>query len=299
MFRWLHPTTSEAYTNWCTLTGARATNYGSRIDYIFADAGLIPSIHSCSILADVEGSDHCPVRAEFNVGVLAARKCPSLCTKYLPQFAGRQQTLATFFRKGNELQHEHHSLSGCTSQSVESVDSSPELLACKITQSELSDCGLQSVKRCAETNVADVSENCESSRGVLNKRMKVTSTNKQKSLLTFIGRHSVPDSKKPTTRKPQISSATNKVSADAWENASQLLDVRLRSDETATRWKTLLKGPPTAPLCRGHQEPCVLRTVKKEGPNKGKQFWVCCKPEGPKNHAQARCDHFVWVSNKS
>ncbi|KZS99267.1 prokaryotic type I DNA topoisomerase [Sistotremastrum niveocremeum HHB9708] len=32
----------------------------------------------------------------------------------------------------------------------------------------------------------------------------------------------------------------------------------------------------------------VMRTVNKEGPNKGRHFWVC------PNSEKARCDHFVW-----
>ena len=64
---------------------------------------------------------------------------------------------------------------------------------------------------------------------------------------------------------------------------------------SAQAWKQLLKGPPTAPLCKGHNEPCLLRTVKKDGPNKGKQFFVCNRPEGHSSNPQARCDYFVWV----
>lgn len=42
-----------------------------------------------------------------------------------------------------------------------------------------------------------------------------------------------------------------------------------------------------APKCT-HQLRCVLRTVNKEGRNKGKQFYVCGKPRA------AQCDFFMW-----
>jgi len=40
-------------------------------------------------------------------------------------------------------------------------------------------------------------------------------------------------------------------------------------------WKKVLKGPEPPPLCTGHNEPCVKRTVKKEGFNLGRQFYCC------------------------
>ncbi|KAF0699846.1 Aste57867_9622 [Aphanomyces stellatus] len=51
-------------------------------------------------------------------------------------------------------------------------------------------------------------------------------------------------------------------------------------------------GPPSAdtpaPLCPGHQLPCVSRTTRKEGPNKGRFFFVCPRPQGE------QCDFFEW-----
>lgn len=63
-------------------------------------------------------------------------------------------------------------------------------------------------------------------------------------------------------------------------------------------WKAIFKPKPKAPppLCKGHDEPCVLRKVKKAGPNKDREFWVCARPVGGKNDPQARCDYFKWAS---
>lgn len=33
------------------------------------------------------------------------------------------------------------------------------------------------------------------------------------------------------------------------------------------------------PLCKGHNEPCVSRIVKKAGPNLGRRFYVCSRAE--------------------
>ncbi|PRP83566.1 DNA topoisomerase 3-alpha-like [Planoprotostelium fungivorum] len=47
-------------------------------------------------------------------------------------------------------------------------------------------------------------------------------------------------------------------------------------------------------LCPGHQEPCVKRTVNREGDNKGRKFWVCAKPQGE------QCPNsFKWADEES
>ena len=39
------------------------------------------------------------------------------------------------------------------------------------------------------------------------------------------------------------------------------------------------EGGEDTPRCKGHNLPCVLRTVTKEGKNQGRQFYVCPKPQ--------------------
>ena len=70
------------------------------------------------------------------------------------------------------------------------------------------------------------------------------------------------------------------------------------SVKLGTQWQGVFKGPPKAPLCSGHQEPSVKRMVKKPGPNRGKHFYVCARPEGAKNDPASRCDYFKWTSTK-
>ena len=67
-----------------------------------------------------------------------------------------------------------------------------------------------------------------------------------------------------------------------------------KNSEASLFWKKVLKGPKPAPLCPGHNEECVLRTVKKEGPNLGRQFYCCSRPEGHKSNPEARCNFFKW-----
>ncbi|PYI30749.1 DNase I-like protein [Aspergillus indologenus CBS 114.80] len=56
-----------------------------------------------------------------------------------------------------------------------------------------------------------------------------------------------------------------------------------------------------APLCEGHQDPCISLTTKKPGPNCGRAFWICSRPLGPSGNkekgTQWRCPTFIWASD--
>ena len=54
------------YTWWSHWALARERNVGWRIDYILASKKLSPKLKGAEIHADVLGSDHCPVSAEFS-----------------------------------------------------------------------------------------------------------------------------------------------------------------------------------------------------------------------------------------
>jgi exodeoxyribonuclease-3 len=57
------------YTWWDLRTRARERNVGWRIDYFFVDEALKDRVTSCEILADIMGSDHCPVMLELALAV--------------------------------------------------------------------------------------------------------------------------------------------------------------------------------------------------------------------------------------
>ncbi|NYT06416.1 MAG: exodeoxyribonuclease III [Methanomicrobiales archaeon] len=54
------------YTWWDLKTRARERNVGWRIDYFFVDAGFAPRVRASTILADIGGSDHCPILLEID-----------------------------------------------------------------------------------------------------------------------------------------------------------------------------------------------------------------------------------------
>jgi exodeoxyribonuclease-3 len=53
------------YTYWDLKSRARARNVGWRIDYFYVSPDLLPDLQRAFILAEVEGSDHCPLGIEL------------------------------------------------------------------------------------------------------------------------------------------------------------------------------------------------------------------------------------------
>ncbi|KAL3685995.1 hypothetical protein R1sor_004017 [Riccia sorocarpa] len=69
--------------------------------------------------------------------------------------------------------------------------------------------------------------------------------------------------------------------------------------DAVSEWKRIQGVMARAvPLCHGHKEPCVARVVKKEGPTKGRGFYVCARAQGPSSNPEARCGHFEWSTSR-
>ncbi len=66
-FRHFTPTGKGFYTWWTPWRNSRERNVGWRIDYFFASQRLLPQIKTSTILADVLGSDHCPVLLDVSL----------------------------------------------------------------------------------------------------------------------------------------------------------------------------------------------------------------------------------------
>ncbi len=64
-FRHFTPTGNGHYTWWSHFALSRERNVGWRIDYWFVSKKLLPRLKKAAILADVMGSDHCPVVIEL------------------------------------------------------------------------------------------------------------------------------------------------------------------------------------------------------------------------------------------
>lgn len=67
-----------------------------------------------------------------------------------------------------------------------------------------------------------------------------------------------------------------------------------KNQTASDEWHKVFLTKKQTPLCKGHQEQCVLRKVTKQGPNIGRSFWVCPRPPGSKNDSNFSCNHFEW-----
>ena len=64
-FRYLYPERTGAYSWWSYMYNARANTAGWRIDYFLVSERIKTCIEESSILAEVTGSEHCPVMWEL------------------------------------------------------------------------------------------------------------------------------------------------------------------------------------------------------------------------------------------
>ncbi|XP_074499644.1 DNA-(apurinic or apyrimidinic site) endonuclease 2 [Sebastes fasciatus] len=325
-FRYFHPTRTCAFTCWSTMTGARQTNYGTRIDYIFADCQLArEQFVAVDIRPEVEGSDHCPVWGQLSCSLQPSSKPPPLCTRYLPEFAGKQQKLSRFLVKVDQK-----------SINSEPRDALPGSQEEEEKRENLNPSGAGNVSGKKRLLTSD----CVAPKGKKTKTVK-TSSKPQGSLLSFFKpklTNVVPSTEAPekTLSVDQVTSSQNSQEASTTsEDASSFTSSTPENTElfcegspqlctsstteendkktkhltlqpavghsdakkgaSSVFWKSVLRGPPPPPSCKVHGEPCVLRTVKKEGPTMGKQFFVCARPQGHASNPQARCNFFTWV----
>ncbi|CAH8483861.1 unnamed protein product [Dicrocoelium dendriticum] len=251
-FRYLNPRTKESFTCWSTRTGARATNYGTRIDYILVDSRLVDGFdENLSLkvdhMTDLEGSDHCPIRAHIPLTLTAnpSYPYPSSCSRFWPQCQSKQINLNPF--------------------------------VVPITPSTV--------------KVSDTNDNThfpESRNPIKKRRLKQA---------TLVGLLSCRKHENRDIDNPDSTPSSLILDGIREREATALLQITFQADaemasKTVSAWQSLLCGPKKAPLCRGHMEPCLLRTVKQSstasGSRRGRRFWVCARPQGAKNNPAAR-----------
>ncbi|CAM4619314.1 DNA-(apurinic or apyrimidinic site) endonuclease 2 isoform X1 [Lepidochelys kempii] len=269
-FRLLHPSQPYAFTCWRIDTGARLTNYGTRLDYVLADRALaLAELRDARVLPEVPGSDHCPVLAELAATFLPARRCPPLCTRHMPEFAGTQQKLSRFLVRVERGV-------GATCQAAGAGRG----------------CSTQRGRR-PPRGQGDLLSYFRASQGQLR-------TGTTPNALGQSGQEPAQDA--PGHR-------TQEMAQDApgqggqWEPCNGLVPRELMMGQAAgtqdscpARWRAVLPGPAPPPCCPAHRQPCALRTVRKPGPNRGRRFYVCAQPPGRPSDPRARCDFFRWAS---
>ncbi len=263
-FRHLNPTADKSFTCWSTMFDCRKTNYGTRIDYILCSMALAGSLVKAEVRGNIYGSDHCPVFAEFAFSLTPSSVQPSLSATYFS--FGKQKKISDFFTSKFDSSHA-------------SGDCHPPLT----------------------------------------KKRKTSKPSGTKTLLSFMQplpqkfqaspKQTKEDCKKDSIQSNiELISQTETETTDSKEACTQIKSeagcsmpkepLQKSKSGLTEAWQSIFTGPPKAPLCQGHQESCVLRTVKKQGLNLNKQFWVCARPYGSKSDPTSRCEYFKWIKKK-
>lgn len=284
---------------------------------------------AADIMPEVEGSDHCPVWGQLRCSLLPSSKPPPLCTRYLPEFAGKQQKLSRFFVKVDQKssqsdqrdalpgsQEEEELRENLNPFGAGNISGKKRLItsdsvvpkgkkAKTVKTSSKPQGSLLSFFKPKPTNVAHSTgapvRQCEKTLDEVTssqKSQKSSSTTNDVSLISS----SAPEETEPVfDGSPQLCISTTTEENDRQMKAERLTPQPTVAHSAAKKgaslvfWKSVLHGPPPPPSCKVHGEPCVLRTVKKEGPNMGKQFFVCARPQGHASNPDARCNFFAWV----
>nr|XP_020040880.1 DNA-(apurinic or apyrimidinic site) lyase 2 [Castor canadensis] len=267
-YRCFHPQQERAFTCWSVVSGARYLNYGTRLDYVLGDRTLvIDNFQTSFLLPEVMGSDHCPIGAILNVSCVPAKQCPPLCTRFLPEFAGTQLKILRF---------------------LVPLEQGPVLEQSVLQFSDQT----QVQKRQNKVRVC-TSRPRPSQAGPRRSQKNLTSYFQPSS-----SRPKTSDLKLPnlplvgtlvTPKTPEEEAMTKVV-----EEQAKASDTKDEKEGQSSFWKSVLGGPSPMPLCRGHREPCVMRTVKKPGPNLGRHFYMCARPRGPPSDPSSRCSFFLW-----
>lgn len=213
------------------------------------------------------GSDHCPVGAVLNVSCVPAKQCPALCTRFLPEFAGTQLKILRFLvpleqepvREQQVLQPSHQI----------QAQRQPRKAFMHSTRLRKSQGGPKR-KQKNLMSYFQPSSSLSQTSGV------------ELPTLPLVGPLTTPKT------------AEEVATATMLEEKNKVPESKDEKGERTAFWKSMLSGPSPMPLCGGHREPCVMRTVKKTGPNFGRQFYMCARPRGPPSDPSSRCNFFLW-----
>ncbi|KAI8877696.1 DNase I-like protein [Backusella circina FSU 941] len=97
-----HPERQGMFTVWNTKLNARASNMGTRIDYILVTEALAKKVTYSDIQPDIKGSDHCPVYAIFDIELNPDKEPLStpLLTSNYSDYSSKQKKVSSYFQIG-------------------------------------------------------------------------------------------------------------------------------------------------------------------------------------------------------
>lgn len=269
-FRACHPAREGAFTVWNVATGARAHNYGARIDLTLASglervgAGCVLRLAGADISPEVQGSDHCPVWVDLaleaaGAGEAGGEDVAFPCAPTPPPaavrfFAGKQAKLHGWLAAGTASK------------------------------------GEGSEARAAEVRPEPAAPAPPGKSGPSGPR--------QMSLKAFVTPKAVEPPPAPPAHVASPPSAPPPALSPGFMQAELAAAAAAAEQELAAAkgaWQAI-QAKMATPRC-GHGEAAALKKVGKAGPNHRRWFFMCARAKGAGPEAQ--CEFFKWVERRA
>lgn len=259
----------------------------------------------------LEGSDHVPVYTSLvEIPEVLQHSTPPLSTRYHPQVFGSQQTLVSMFTRRQT-----------TDQVISEESESPQIASQEefISTPEKYDSRASQITMLGSQSNANIlpciaakkkARHGQGSQLTLNSFFQKRTHRSETSSSSFAGSklcqtdisysrietRGVPSADDESgaskdCRSNAIDNNQHECQLDACDSDKEKRKVALQEWQ---RIQQLMQN--SVPLCKGHQEPCVPRVVKKAGPNLGRRFYVCARAEGPSSNPEANCGYFKWAA---
>ncbi|XP_006851921.2 DNA-(apurinic or apyrimidinic site) lyase 2 isoform X2 [Amborella trichopoda] len=266
----------------------------------------------------LEGSDHVPVFVNLgDMPDLALHSTPPLATRYVPEVRGRQQTLVSMLQKrqvliGEENRGTYDTLSGdcalenCKEDARRSCEvakgslSMPYINTNMTKKAKCRNSSQLTLKSFFKMNPAHAIIELENANADALKCEIDELINESEISEDVKETNSFDDT--PIDKDPQnITQDECYGETSCHDEGNNLVQMseKVKDSIALSEWKRIQSLMQSSiPLCKGHKEPCVARSVKKAGSkNIGRGFYVCARAKGPSSNPEARCDHFQWATS--
>ncbi|XP_060188491.1 DNA-(apurinic or apyrimidinic site) endonuclease 2 isoform X1 [Lycium barbarum] len=252
----------------------------------------------------LEGSDHVPVYTSLvEIPEVMQHSTPSLSTRYHPQVCGSQQTLVSMFtRRQTTEQVISEESESPQIPSHEEFISTPEKYDSRASHSMMIGSqrntnilpGIEAKKKARHSQGSQLTLNSFFQKRTHRSETCSSRFTGSKLCQTDISYSQIEPNGVPSADDESGASIENtqkECQLDACDTDKEKRKVALQEWQ---RIHQLMQN--SVPLCKGHQEPCVPRVVKKAGPNLGRRFYVCARAEGPSSNPEANCGYFKWAA---
>ncbi|KAF2279556.1 DNase I-like protein [Westerdykella ornata] len=332
--REFHPAREGMYTHWEQKINARPGNFGSRIDYVLCSIDIKDWFCDANIQEGLMGSDHCPVYASIKeivkwrgeqVHILDILNPPGMFKdgkrlrdydttvdilassgKRLPEFTKRRSIKDMFASKSNPMvpTMATPAVTSQGSAQLSETRRTGEEGALGAQEAESPSAAVSPIKASQKRRLASGSPVKPVKRSKSNARESSPSQppikGGQQSLRGFF--ISKPTRVISDSEQPPMNGFNSTVPADVpTAEPADFAETKSGTDSKATQqtWSKLFSKKPL-PRCE-HGEPCTIYTVKKAGPNCGRQFFLCSRPLGPSGQKERgtewRCPTYIWASD--